>query len=1417
MRLRLVVSLCLLMSLVPRARAGAKAPDKPSRIDGELKADDPRDPVTKNPRQVHSVKLRGGQLYDIRLDAVDKGLDPFLRVEDAVGKELGRDDDSGGDLNARLLFLAPKDGDYKLIATAYKGTGRYLLRVAESEETIHVVGKDGLKIEGKLNKTDPPLAILKGVPHRAFLVRLEAGQSYVFDLKSEEFDPFLIVQDLTGKVLGADDDGGEGLNSRLEWKAPAAGVYRAVVTTADGKGGRFALLARAGTAPAEAMLLREARDLYVQGHQLFKKARYREALEKLRTSLASRRKALGEEHPDTAASYNGVGICLHAQGKDAEAEEAFRKALAIRRKILGEEHVETAGSYNNVASVLDAQGKHAEAEEGYRKALTILRKVRGEEDPATLSAHNNLAYNLNARGKYAEAEQGFQKVLAIRRKVLGEEHPDTAASYNNLAGNLSGQGKYTEAEEAYRKALDIDRKVLGEEHPDTATCYSNVAMALHGQGRYAEAEEGLRRALAIRRKALGEEHASTAGSYSNIALNLDARSKHAEAEENNRKALALFRKLLGEEHPLTATSYANLAVNLNAEGKYAEAEEGQRRALAIRRKALGEEHPDTAASYNFLASDLRAQRKYGEAEANYRKALAIRRKLLGEEHPDTAASYNNEAANLNAQGKYAEAEEGYRKALAIRRKVLGEKHPTTASSYNNLALNFNAQGKCAEAEEGYRKALAIRSEAGGEQHPFTAVAYYNLAFTLNAEGKYAESEKFARMAADLFRATRGGLAATGLERAAAMTSPAPLHAALLARDGNVKQAWAAFEAHLGRGLWDDVSGRAARSPAELAKQADLNDQLIRVDQLVEKTFSGKESEAARKMRREELLSRRLKVQDELSDFNRAMEKKYGPIAGEIFDVAAIQTTLPADAALVGWLDLAAGPKTADPKGDHWAFLLRAKGAPVVVRVPGSGDKDAWLATDLSLPSDLRAALLSPATDWRPLAKRLFAQRFTRLAKHLAASGDLPMVRRLIVLPSPGLAGIPVEAFADGFIVSYAPSGTMYGYLQKRETEAASGLLVLADPIFERAKVDIKPAPAPLGGLLITHVGPGSNAALAGLASGDVLLRYADIGIGALDDLTKAIAAHEKDKRVEVVVWRDGISNTREVQPGKLGVVLAKAPAPIALAEKRKTDDWLAARGSRDDKWAALPGTRVEADRLTKLFGKESKVLMESDASEQALHDMATKGDLEKFRYIHLATHGTIDYRYPLRSAVILARDNLPDPGKQLDAGLPVFDGRLTAEKVLRDWKLNADLVTLSACETALAAKFEGGEGYVGFSQALILAGSRSVCLSLWKVDDTATALLMDRFYQNILGKRDGLKAPMGKAAALAEAKNWLGALSRSEALKRTADLLDGVPRGKHATGPLLLAPKTPRTPTAEDRPYAHPYYWAAFVLIGNPD
>jgi tetratricopeptide (TPR) repeat protein len=154
-----------------------------------------------------------------------------------------------------------------------------------------------------------------------------------------------------------------------------------------------------------------------------------------------------------AGILNSKAYLLSATADYTKAEPLFLKALEIREKVLGEEHPDTASSYNNLALLYNSKGEYEKAEPLFLKALEIREKVLGEEYPDTAASYNSLATLYDSKSEYEKAEPLYLKALEIREKVLREEHPSTATSYNNLAGLYKYKGEYEKVEPLYLKAL----------------------------------------------------------------------------------------------------------------------------------------------------------------------------------------------------------------------------------------------------------------------------------------------------------------------------------------------------------------------------------------------------------------------------------------------------------------------------------------------------------------------------------------------------------------------------------------------------------------------------------------------------------------------------------------------------------------------------------------------------------------------------------------------------------------------------------------------------------------------------------------------------------------------------------------------------------------------------------------------------
>jgi tetratricopeptide (TPR) repeat protein len=472
------------------------------------------------------------------------------------------------------------------------------------------------------------------------------------------------------------------------------------------------------------------------------------------------------------------------------------------------------------------------------------------------------------------------------------------------------------------------------------------------------------------------------------------------------------------------------AEQLYGRGQYAEAALLFQEALTIRREILGEAHPDTAESYNDLGAALEGQGKYAEAEAMHRRALAILLEALGAGHPDTASSYNNLAETLLYQGKHAEAEAMHRRALAIRLEALGAGHPDTATTYNNLARTLGDQGKSAEAEAMFRRALAIWLKAQGAGHPLTAGSYNNLARSLDRQGKHDDALRILTSAAASYEQARLR-GAKGLEAAlTAGASPLPSFALALARAGRPRDAWTRWEQGLARGLIDEVAGRAARplTAAEHDQEVLLLGQAQALDERIGRLLAARALSQEQDKLLEDLKRQASEIRRQVLELEQQFETRYGALAGRPATLEAVQKALPGGTALVGWIDR-------DPY--HWACLLRHSGDPVWVRLPGSGKDGGWTKEEQERTQRLRAELDLQTTRGhaRPLAAALARQRLEPIKPHLQG------VNRLVVVNSPGLAGVPLEVLLaarpdpawDGLTVSYAPSASMFAYLVGKPT------------------------------------------------------------------------------------------------------------------------------------------------------------------------------------------------------------------------------------------------------------------------------------------------------------------------------------------------------------------------------------------------
>ncbi|WP_240360910.1 CHAT domain-containing tetratricopeptide repeat protein [Pyxidicoccus caerfyrddinensis] len=918
------------------------------------------------------------------------------------------------------------------------------------------------------------------------------------------------------------------------------------------------------------------------------------------------------------------------------------------------------------------------------------------------------ATTLYKTGRYAEAVVQGERALSLRETVLGGTHLDVAISLNLLGILFWNQGLYDRAESLYQRALAIREAALGKHHPVVANSVNNLALLYVDQGLYDQAEPLYHRALAIWEEAFGKDHAVVGSGLNNLAILYLSRGLYGQAEPHFQRALAIREAALGKNHPDVATSLNNLANVYMRQGLYDRADPLYQRALAIREAALGKNHPDVATTLHNLALVYDEQGLYGRAEPLYLRALAIEEAALDKNHPTIATSLNNLAIVYKAQGLYDRAEPLYRRALAIREVALGGNHPDIAQSLENLGNIYAEQGRYGRAEPLYQRALAIWEAALGKNPPQVASLLNSIALIRLAQ-------------------RRPGAAVPLFTRAFAVSELRLRHEALDFSESRL----ASFLQHLRvdaqvlnalvRAHPEDARVRSLALSAVLLMKGRSVEETANISRTLYRSLGAEDRRTFERLRglRTQLANLSLEGPGSRSPADYQQRLNTLAVQGDSLEAELAKRSAPLRA-------LTALPRPAEIVGRVAAFLpkdgalvefVAYEDRPLVPRpgTPRTGPPAQlrYLALVLFPDASTRALDLGPAAPIELAATRLRDGLAIRDAQFQASAQAL---YRLAFQPLLPILGETRRLFLspDGQL-SLVPFAALH--------DGRRFLLDSFDFTYLTSGKDLLPRPQ--------DIPPSSS--------------------------------------VFVLADPDFHASPRTEPPGQ-----TRRSASLDRFFSTLRADLVTST------WVPLPGTRQEAQGIQRLL-PQAQLFLGPEATKERLLKLPTPGIL------HIATHGffledapapsgsraighfgalgddPVAPRDPLlRSGLALVGARAPEP----DASSPRSDAALVTALELAGLDLwGTQLVVLSACDTG-RGDVKLGQGVSGLRRAMVVAGAETLVMSLWKVDDGFTHLLMEAYYANLL-------AGQGRASALREAMRSLRA----------------------------------------SRP--HPHYWAPFISLGS--
>jgi CHAT domain-containing protein/Tfp pilus assembly protein PilF len=938
------------------------------------------------------------------------------------------------------------------------------------------------------------------------------------------------------------------------------------------------------------------------------------------------------------------------------------------------------------------------------------------------------AERLKSQGDYATAASIWQQLLGLAEKELGTESPDLTFILLNLGELHRKQGDYISADNFVRRSLAIQEKALGPNHPDLATSLNNLAGLLSEQGQYASANPFYERSLEIHEKNLGPAHITTASILKRLGINYSNLGNYKEASRLLELALGIEKKILGTTHPDYATTLHSLGYAYLAQGQIGKAESMYIESLSIYDNTKDIE-PLRLAVLLVKVAELHYYRgRLEQAKPLYERALELSKQVPGAENELESTILNNLGLLHAARGDYALAEDFLNRGLI----ALASVSKLGSLNHGNLLLNLGSlyfqMHDYEKAQDLLTRALLVQRKAAGWQHWSVAATNGALGQLHHSKKNYSESVHHYTQALEIYRQTLGAahidnrLFLGGLAQVFSSQGDLRLAVSKLAESLEIELNWLANE--------------LPSLPDE-----DRTTQLRQIGNSWEYPFGWIAAHSpATKLALETRLNRQGLLQE--------IEQRH----------AFLLNSPDIDQANVAILQsLTQQLASVTLPGDRRAALRAQRDVleSEIYRLQPDLQIQTVSIVDVAnaLPTD---GALIEIQRYRPFDSR----------KSPRERWGQPQYIALVLKPNGDISNVPLGPAADiDATVHKALSASA-----QDQSDAAPLWAQLSDQL-------LTPLLPQLGGSKQWFLSPDGE-----------LNRVPFAALPAPQQPNQPLAA-----AVQLRVLTTGRDLVRMQNPAlesqatlvvanpsfdRAGSTRAQAPGNQQGPQQRSAD-----LGSTQ--WKPLPATEREGQQVAGLLG--APLLNGPAATTTALKQQQSP------RVLHVATHGFFlaDQDTPptdplqvvqertaalaalrqegpmLRSGLVLAGANQP-------AADPNDDGHLTAAEILTMNLRGTELVVLSACSTG-QGEVRTGEGVYGLQRALTVAGARSTLLSLWKVDDAATAEFMIRFYKR-------LKAGEGRADALAAVQREF----RSGSVKGS--------RG-------------------ED--WSAPYFWAAWQLTGD--